>query len=231
VIDDKEIIYRLSVLSKKYHLVQRELSDKYHFDEWTDARINVFKHCYLVIDSTYLIFLARVTNFRDDAWWANLMHRHLINREMSKEQRDVFIKGFDHFVPSAYITMLFVAIENAFRTFYLSVFSKDPPSKFHVVYKKLLQEFNLEKYNDLLKIVSYLRNSFHNNGRHTLGNDDVTWEGITYHFEKGKNVVFKSVWQTFTDLTTSIHEMLERLVKSDTILRKKEIIDASYTAV
>ena len=66
-----------------------------------------------------------------------------------KDQRDVFLEGFDHFVPSAYITMLFVAIENAFRTFYLSVFSKDSPIKFHLVYKELLQEFKLEKYIDL----------------------------------------------------------------------------------
>ena len=225
--ESEEIISRLSMLSQKYHSVQQELSDTYHFDEWIDARINVFKHCYLVIDSTYLIFLARVTNFRDEAWWANLMDRHLISRGMTKDQQDVFIKGFDHFVPSAYITMLFVAIENAFRTFYMSVFSKDPPIKFHIVYKELLQEFNLEKYIDLLKIVSYIRNSFHNNGRHTLDDDEVPWEGVTYHFEKGKNVVLKSVWQVLTDLTTGIYEMLVKLVKSDTILKKKEIIDAS----
>lgn len=50
--DNEEIISRLSMLSKKYHSVQQELSDKYHFD-WKDARINVFKHGYLVIDSTF----------------------------------------------------------------------------------------------------------------------------------------------------------------------------------
>jgi hypothetical protein len=120
----EEIISRLSMLSKKYHSVQQELSDKYHFDEWIDARINVFKHCYLVIDSTYLILLARVTNFRDEAWWA-LMDRHLISRRMTKDQRDVFIEGFDHFVPSAYITMLFVAIENAMIQYSMKLSSDD----------------------------------------------------------------------------------------------------------
>jgi len=44
-------------------------------------------------------------------------------------------------------------------------------------------------------------------------------------------VVLKSVWQAFTDLTMDIHEMLEKLVKSDTIVKKSEIIDASYTAI
>jgi hypothetical protein len=38
---------------------------------------------------------------------------------------------------------------NAFRTFYLSVFSKDSPIKFHFVYEDLLQQFKLEKYIDL----------------------------------------------------------------------------------
>jgi hypothetical protein len=227
MMESEGIISRLSMLSQKYHSFQQDLSDKYHFDEWKDARINVFKHCYLVIDSTYLIFLARVTNFRDEAWWANLKERHLIRIGMTKEQQDVFIKGFDHFVPSAYLSMLFVAIENAFRTFYLSVFSEDSPTKFHVVYEKLFKQFNLERYSNLLKIVSYIRNSFHNNGRHTLPDDDVPWKGITFHFKKGKNVEFTSVWQTLTDLTSDIHEMLEKLIETETIIKKNEIIDAS----
>jgi hypothetical protein len=44
-----------------------------------------------------------------------------------------------------------------------------------------------------------------------LDDDDVPWEGVTYHFEKGKTVVLKSVWQAFTDLTMGIHEMLEKV--------------------
>lgn len=229
--ESEEIIGRLSVLSKKYHLVQRELINKYHFDGWKDVRITLFKNCYLVIDSTYLILLARTATFRDEGWWTNLVDRHLISRRMTKNQQDIFIKGFDTFVPSAYITMLFVAIENAFRTYYLSVFSKDPTIRFHIIYEKLFQEFNLRKYTNLLKIVSYIRNSFHNNGRHTSRNDDVPWKGVTYHFKKDKKLEVKSVWQTYTDLTSDIHEMLEKLVTSEAILKKKEIIDASYDTI
>ena len=127
------------------------------------------------------------------------------------------------------------AIEHAFRTFYLSVFSKDSPIRFHEVYEKLLHEFNLEKYIDLVKIVSYIRNSFHNNGRHTSRDDDVPWKGVTYRFRKNKMVYqtleVKSVWQLYIDLTSDIHEMLEELVKSKAILEKKEIFDASYDTV
>jgi hypothetical protein len=55
--DTKDIIHRFSVSGAKYHVVHNELTNNYHFDELRDVRINVFRHCALVIDSTYIILL------------------------------------------------------------------------------------------------------------------------------------------------------------------------------
>lgn len=135
--DSKELIKRLSVLAAKYHAVQDEIGNKYHFDQLRDVRINVFRHCALVIDSTYIIILVRSYHLFDESWWNNMFDRNLISRQMTKQQRDTFLYGFDTFVDSSYIAMLFVAVESAFRSFYSSVFSKDPPFKFHKVYEDL----------------------------------------------------------------------------------------------
>jgi hypothetical protein len=225
--DTKDIINRLSVLGAKYHAVQNDLSNKYHFDQLRDVRINVFRHCAIVIDSTYIIFLVPQQHLFEETWWSSLMHSNLVSRQMNMEQQGIFIYAFDTFVQSSYIIMLFVSVESAFRSFYSSVFSKEVPFKFYKVCKELLHEFNLDQYIDLLKLFSLIRNSYHNSGVHTLDDVEVFWRDKTYLFKQGQQVELGDVWQTLTIITEDILEMLEKLVKQDTILQKKEIIDIS----
>ena len=73
--------------------------------------------------------------------------------QMTEEQQGKFIYGFDTFVQSSYITMLFVSVESAFRSFYSSTFSKEVPFDIYKVFKDLLCEFDLERYKDLLKLI------------------------------------------------------------------------------
>jgi hypothetical protein len=166
--DIKDIIHRLSVVGGKYQAVHNELSSKYQIDQVRDVRSNVFRHCALVIDSTSIIILGiRLDHPYDDPWRADLMERRLLSThmtQMTEEQRRIYIGGFDTFVDSSYITMLFVSVESAFRSFYSSVFCREAPSEIHVVFKELLEEFNLEHYSDLLKLFRLIRNSYHNNG-------------------------------------------------------------------
>ena len=182
----------------------------------------------IVIDSTYIIFLVRLDHLFDDSWWTSLMKRNLVSKQMTEEQRSIFIHAFDTFVDSSYITKLFVSVESTFRSFYSSTISNKIPFNFHKVYEDLLRKFNLDNYIELLRLASYIRNSFHNNGVHTLDDVDVVWRNVTYRFTKGKPIELGDVWHTFTVITTDILEMLEKLVKSDAILQKQEIIDISY---
>jgi hypothetical protein len=149
--------------------------------------------------------------------------------QMTEEQQVIFIYGFDTFVQSSYITMLFVSIESALRSFYSSTFSKEVPFHIYKVFKDLLCEFDLERYKDLLKLFRLIRNSYHNNGVHTSENDEVSWRDKTYYFKKGQNVELGDVWQTFIIITTDILDMPKELVMSDSILQKKEIIDIPYS--
>jgi hypothetical protein len=68
-----EIINRLSILSNIYHALQQEITNKYQFNELRDVRISIFKHCYIVIDSTYAFFLVRNQNMNNEVWW-NMFH-------------------------------------------------------------------------------------------------------------------------------------------------------------
>jgi hypothetical protein len=231
VTNTKDIIHRLSVLGAKYHAVHNELSNKYPIDQLRDVRSNVFRHCAIVIDSTSIILLIRLDHPYDDPWWANLVERKLLSMHMThmtEEQLRIFIGAFDTFVDSSYIIMLFVSVESAFRSFYSPVFSKEVPSEIYIVFKELLEEFNLERYSNLLKLFRLIRNSYHNNGKYTSNDAEVSWRDKTYEFRKGQQVEVGDVWQTFISITEDILEMLKELVMSDAILQKTEIIDISY---
>jgi hypothetical protein len=230
--ETQDIIHRLSVLGANYHAVHNELSNKYPIDQLRDVRSNVFRHCALVIDSTSIILLGiRLDHLYDDPWWYNLRERKLLSTHMThitEENLKIFIGAFDTFVDSSYITMLFVSVESAFRSLYSSVFSKEAPSEIYIVFKDLLCEFDLGRYKHLLKLFRLIRSSYHNNGKHTSNDDEVLWRDKTYHFKKGQQIDLGDVWQTFIIITEDILEMLEKLVKQDAILQKKEIIDIIY---
>jgi hypothetical protein len=228
--DTKNLITRLSDLSKKYHAVQQELTSTYQFDD-RDVRVNVFKHCYIIIDSTYIFILVRDRHLFDEKWWEDLMTRKLVSSGMTEQQRSVFIHGFDTYVDSSFLVMLLFSIESAFRSFYPLIFRDNPPISFKKLYEKFLPAFGLDKYIELLNLASLTRNTLHNGSLHNWENDSVDWGGKTYYFEKGKTVELGDAWSTLTTITEDIHEMLEKLVKSDRILKEKQIIDASYATV
>jgi hypothetical protein len=157
-----------------------------------------------------------------------MISRKLINKRMTDEQRRIFAHAFDSYIPSAYIVMLLFSIQSGFRSLYSSIFGRNPLSKFHYVYKELLHEFNLDHYNNLLKLASYIRNTLHNNGEYTHEkNEMIQWRDMKFLFKKGQKLKFE-VWNTFIIITEDIFEMLEKLIKSEKILQKQVVIDSSY---
>jgi hypothetical protein len=157
------------------------------------------------------------------------MDKKLISKDMTEQQRSVFIYGFDTHVISSFLVMLLFTVESAFRAFYPLTVSDDPPFSFSKLYKNLLRAFGLDSYIKLLKLASLTRNTLHNGSLYIWENDSVEWRDKTFYFEKGKSVNLDDAWSTVTMITEDFHEMLEKLVKSPTILQMKEIIDDSYT--
>jgi len=158
-----------------------------------------------------------------------MIGRRLINKEMTEEQRSTFAFAFDSYTKSAYIVMLLFSIESGFRSLYSSVFGEDPPLNFSKVYPKLLHEFSLDNYNDLLKLASYIRNILHS-GVFIWEDDAVPWRGVTYQFKKGQNLVL-DYWKTFMIITGDIFVMLDRLIRDEKIIKKQIIVDSSYNHI
>jgi hypothetical protein len=80
-----KIIYNLSVLDALYNRSEQELINSYLFDAIRDVRVNIFKHCRIFIDSTYIFFLVRQDNLFEPSWWERMIDRRLISKEMTDE--------------------------------------------------------------------------------------------------------------------------------------------------
>ena len=204
-----------------------ELINDYKFDGIKDTRVNLFKHCRIVIDSTYVFFLIRQDNLFNPDWWTSMINKKLISERMTEENRNTFAYAFDSYTDSAYIVMFMFAVESGFRDLYLAVFDKEPPLEFSRVYNKLLHEFNLDNYKDLLRLANNVRNTLHNGGIFTWPDETIIWRGVPYQFKQGKSLVFDP-WETLIIITEDIFTMLSTLVKDQRIIQKSAIVDASY---
>jgi hypothetical protein len=202
------------------------------FDKEKDSRITIFTNCMVALDGVYICFIVRRFDLRDSNWW--MAKRSLIGeirRPKDQANEDIFIKGFDSFTVTAYFNLIFIALENGFRTFYKIVCpTKHEPDDFKTAYKDILEELTLDRYLDLMEILRKVRNALmHQNGIHDRSDDEKDWRGKKIKFTKGKPVNYGGeVWDVLPSLSQGIVDMLKAVVNSNTILQENQIIDPSY---
>jgi hypothetical protein len=130
----------------------------------------------VALNGVYICIIVRRFDLRDPDWW--IAKRSLIGeitRPKDQADEDIFIKGFDSFTVTAYFNLLFIALENGFRTFYKTVCpTKREPGDIKTVYDDILKELQLNRYFDL-EILRKIRNALmHQNGIHDAGDDQIT---------------------------------------------------------
>jgi hypothetical protein len=156
---------------------QQIINDQPNFDKEKDSRITIFTNCMVALDGVYICFIVRRFDLREPKWWDE--KRSLIGEIRKPEDQaneDIFIRGFDSFTVTAYFNLLFIALENGFRTFYKIVCpTKHQPHDFNTVYNDILKELQLGRYLDLMYILRKIRNALmHQNGIHDGGYDQIT---------------------------------------------------------
>jgi hypothetical protein len=142
-----------------------------------------------------------------------------------------FVYGFDTFTVTAYFNLLFIALENGFRSFYKHVCpSKKEPNAFFNVYDDILKELQLTRYFKLMEILRRIRNAvMHQNGIYHGDDKKFDWDKKTIIFTNGKRVDYGGeVWETLPSLSQGVVDMLKVFVKSSKIIHVPEIIDPSY---
>ena len=229
-----EIIRQLSQISTSFDKAQHKfLKDHPDIDASNDARVTVFSHCYLVIDSIYVCLVVRSYEACEPDWWDKMAKDKKISRRFNVENLSVFLQAFNSFTISAYLCLLSGAVESAFRIFHEAVFPfRDVPRNFDNVCENLLSNrgLGLQDYLKLMKLLRLLRNSLaHNNGRHIHKDDNACWNGVSINFRKGQMVhLGESGWSVMFVIAYGILEMLQKVVNSNIIIEKSIIKDPTY---
>lgn len=132
-------------VNENFHAARQEIMDRHPgFDQIKDARITVFTNSIVALDGVYICFIVRNYELWDNKWWGNMKHKTGEIRRPPQEDMPLYVHGFDSFTITAYFNLLFIALENGFRSFYKPVFpSKNLPDAFYDVYKNILSDLRL----------------------------------------------------------------------------------------
>lgn len=219
-------------VNENFHAARQEIMDRHPgFDQIKDARITVFTNSIVALDGVYICFIVRNYELWDNKWWGNMKHKTGEIRRPPQEDMPLYVHGFDSFTITAYFNLLFIALENGFRSFYKPVFpSKNVPDAFYDVYKNILSDLRLTRYLDLMNILRLVRNAMmHQNGVHTDKDDQISWREKTITFTKGKSVDYGGEpWEVIPSISQGIVDMLKQVVNSSKIIQEPAIIDPSY---
>jgi hypothetical protein len=223
----------MTQITGEFELVRKEIIDNHPtFDKLRDSRITIFTNCIVALDGVYVCFIVRSFELWEDEWWMKM--RSKIDEIRTPAPRNEFIKGFDSFTVTSYFNLLFIALENGFRTFYKPVCPlKKKPIAFFNVYDDILKELQLTRYFKLMQILRMVRNAMmHQNGIYEGKDEEIEWYGKTIRFRRGKSVDFGGeVWEGLPSISQGIVNMLKNIVNSGKIIQEPKIIDPSYARI
>jgi hypothetical protein len=154
----------MSQVNQNFQKARQRIMDEHpNFDQIKDSRITIFNNCIVALDGVYVCFIVRSFELWEDSWWKKM---------------DAQIHGFDSFTVTAYFNLLFIALENGFRSFYKHVCpSKKEPNAFLNVYDDILEQLQLTRYFKLMEILRRIRNAvMHQNG--IYHGEDKKFDGI-----------------------------------------------------
>lgn len=231
--EPNRLIRSMTQVNDNFEEARKEIMDNHpNFDKIKDSRINVFTNCIVALDGVYICFIVRSFDLWDEVWWKKIKGRIGEIRRPRQEDMPTFVRGFDSFTVTAYFTLLFIALENGFRTFYKPVCPlKKEPKAFLNVYDDILKELQLTRYFKLMQILRIVRNAvMHQNGIHNGKDEKIDWSRKTIAFKKGKSIDYGGeVWEVLPSLSQGVVDMLKALVKSSKIIQESQIIDPSYS--
>jgi hypothetical protein len=232
MVEPRSLVRTMIQINQNFQAARQEIMDEHpNFDQIKYSRIIVFTNCIVALDGVYICFIVRSFELLDDRWWKKLDAQIGEIGIPQQKELGLFVHGFDSFTVTAYFNLLFIALENGFRSFYKHVCpSKNEPEKFFYVYDDILRELQLTRYYNLMQILRLIRNAMmHQNGIHHGNDKKPEWGKKTITFTKGKRIDYGGkVWEVLPSISQGVMNMLKAVVKSDKVIQVPEIIDPSY---
>lgn len=237
----RDLLPQIALVSKNFDKARSNYMNNHPtFQLRKDARLTIYSHCILAIDSALLYLIFKTVDLRSDSWWDSLPIRLLkegitepITQKPSPDNREEIRKSVDSYWQYSIFMSLFSSLESSVRTIVRTAYPgefKDGRGGLTGIYKRLLGN-KFCNYECLLKLLRLGRNTMHNNGVYfpkDKGDDHVTYKTITYDFIDGQSVQYNNVSRLlFFDIASDMLEMINDIVNSPDVSKHAQIIDPS----
>lgn len=215
----------LAKLQKEYEdAKQSALAAHPDWDNGTDARPLALGRCANLLQNIFLCGCHERRNLTRKRWW-----REHVSIAITETGCRVGLVGFNSFLIGTAYVMMFSTIEHSIRVFLRNLCPgacQNGRAHFQSVYRKLLTELDLRRWEPLLDVWSALRNATHNNFQFLPPNGkdlDLTVDGRRFVYADGEH--FAADWRLFLWLGARAKDMLVEIIGSQRIVEIAAIAD------
>lgn len=214
-----EIDYVLNACVEK----ERNLR-KFQGKEENDVRVAFFKHLHVVLNST-VISLILTHKFVGHNDWLEEIHKDYSLSPKSYNY-DNERKYFGQIVLNGSLFFVFISFEHAVRLickYCDREFYFEQENRFSTMCKWLMNQLGLHGKDDFIDLITYIRNSLHNNGMfmprrrvkgRILSDDElkdrnIQWRGPTFYFKANKPITNSN---TNSDMWPSLVPIINEII-------------------
>ncbi len=175
-----------------------------------DARREFFVTMITILENAQLSYVFLRDQLSDDDWWANKIETVSEEKKQSaKSEHALMIKWFA-------LHMLAVSIEETFRSIVRAGPQTFPRAKAMAksatsIYPHVLKVTNLQEHKPLFDVISFIRHTLHNNGRHVGPEKVFVYRDIEFSFEDGRELTWLTetmCWQLFELVRAAMYQLV-----------------------
>lgn len=132
----------------------------------------------------------------------------------SESDIDIIVARFDSFLQVSLATMYFSSIENFFRIIGKKLYPKifDERTHISIIYKKILEDFDLKNYNCVFDMYRLIRNSMHDNGIYNNKEQKFYYNNEIYHFKPNEFILIN--WLLLCNLSIDLESCIFKIIKT-----------------
>jgi hypothetical protein len=185
-----------------------------------DARVAFFKHMNNILDSS---ILSLILAFK----YLGRLNLDAIHREYGLSPRpygyDAEVTYFDQITMNSYFLFIFNVFEHAVRLVckdYNNPLFQQQGGRLNALCKGITKDLRLKKRDKFIDLITYLRNSFHNNGLFVPGgklpNKKINWNNTIYYFNNNQPIYEskRDIWLSFVPISKEIIIFFNEIINS-----------------
>ncbi|MGA7370221.1 MAG: hypothetical protein WBX01_13925 [Nitrososphaeraceae archaeon] len=189
-----------------------------------DARVTLFKHINVVLDSAATSLILAHEYLGNMSWWEK------IHDDYSRSSRPYdYKRQFDYLdqtVMNGFFLFIFNSFEHSVRLLckqYNSQLYEKQKRSINSICIGIIKDLGLTKRNNFIDLITWLRNSYHNNGIFVpaggLRSKSIVWNNTTYSFKENQPIKESKgdMWLSFVPISREIINFFKEIIDHNSI--------------